>query len=149
MGEPGGDLGGLTATGCRVRSVNRPGFDGGWVLPAWGREVIVVVGEEFVNGDGFVAAGTVPAEADSGAGSDAVGAPLLAEVALLAFAAGVDGHVAAVSRSGSDGDGGCGEQLLAASGAPGGLAAGRRAVALAPDAGEAGAADRAAGRREV
>ena len=64
-----------------------------WFSRLCAGEVIVVGLEEFVNGDRLVAAGAGAADADSGAGPGAVGAPLLAEVALVALGAGVDGDL--------------------------------------------------------
>jgi len=52
--------------------------------------------EELGEGDGFLAVGAGAAEADAGAGGVAVGAPLLAGVALFAVGAGVDGGLAAL-----------------------------------------------------
>jgi len=80
-------------------------------------------GEQVGDRDRLVAVGAQSAGVDSMAGSVAVRAPLLAEVALLAFAAGVDGGVAARS-AGRRGGGGWGGWLGVA-GSPGGLAAGR------------------------
>ena len=57
-----------------------------------------------MGGDGFVAVGAGPAGSDATAGALAVGAPLLAEVALVPFAADVDGAVPA-SGSWRDVDG--------------------------------------------
>jgi len=71
---------------------------GGWaVLPGQvlGRRVVEVVGGEFLVEDDFLAAWTRSAGAEALAGSVAVVAPLLAEVATVAFTAGVDGAVAA------------------------------------------------------
>ena len=49
--------------------------------------------DQVLDSDGFVAMGADAAWADAAAGAVAVGAPLLAEVALFAVVAGVDGGV--------------------------------------------------------
>ena len=78
-------------------------------------------GEQVGDRDRFVAGWAQFADVDPVAGSVAVWAPLLAEVALLALAAGVDGGVAA--RSAGRRRGGRGGWLGVA-GSPGGLPAG-------------------------
>ena len=91
-----------------------------------GRSARVVVrsgsGEQVGDRNGFVAMRAPAADVDPAAGSLAVRAPLLAEVALLALGAGVDGGVAArpADRQGSD-RGGRGE----VAGSPRSLSAGR------------------------
>ena len=55
-----------------------------------------VLVEEVLQCDGLVAAGAQPTVADADAGTLTVRAPLLAEVALVAVGAGVDGDDAAV-----------------------------------------------------
>src|SRR6476469_7874701 len=79
-------------------------------------------GEQVGDRNGFVAMRAPAADVDPAAGSLAVRAPLLAEVALLALGAGVDGGVAAraADRQGSD-RGGRGE----VAGSPRSLWAGR------------------------
>src|SRR5882724_5055376 len=98
-------------------------------------------------GDGhrFVAVWAQAARGEAGAGLVAVLAPLLAEVAAVAFTALVD-DVGASGRAcrGRGGRFGC---RAGVSGAPGGLPAGGGAVALAADRGERGLADRAGGGR--
>ena len=59
-----------------------------------GRVVALVAGELLAEND-FLTAGAGPAGSEAQAGSVAVVAPLLAEVAALAASAGVDGAVAA------------------------------------------------------
>ncbi|MCA1707140.1 MAG: hypothetical protein LC808_29285, partial [Actinobacteria bacterium] len=78
--------------------------------------------EQVGDRDRFVAVWAQSADVDPVAGAMAVRAPLLAEVALLALAAGVDGGVAARSA----GRRRCGDQggWLGGAGSPGGLAAG-------------------------
>lgn len=91
-----------------------------------GRSARVVVrsgsGEQVGDRDGFVAMRAPAADVDPAAGSLAVRAPLLAEVALLALGAGVDGGVAAraADRQGSDRGGRGG-----VAGSPRSLSAGR------------------------
>ena len=76
---------------------------------------------EFVVGDGFVAAGAVPADSESGHEGAAVGAALLAELSGVAVGALVDGEGAALPGWRHDRCGG-GVGLVAAT--PQGLAAG-------------------------
>lgn len=106
----------------------------------------MVLPEQVVNGEGLLAGGAEASGAVAGAGSLAVVAPLLAQVALRAVGAAADGDVTTGSPvghdPGEDSGGDAGGGVLA--GAPGGLPAGRSAVPLAADPGEAGVADRAA-----
>ena len=83
-----------------------------------------VLVEEVLQCDGLVAAGAQPTVADADAGTLTVRAPLLAEVALVAVGAGVDGDLAAAPSSRDDGGGG------GLSAAVGRLAAGLTAIAL-------------------
>src|SRR4051794_135568 len=89
--------------------------------------------DDVADRDGFVAVGAWAAEAEAGAGGVAVVAPLLAEVAGVAVWALVDGDG---SPAGGRRDDGGGRAGLRVAGAPGGLAAGGGAVALAADRGE-------------
>src|SRR4051794_35352579 len=110
--------------------MNRPGFCGGRVLPDLARFAgsTLMLGEEFVNGDRFVAAGAEAADAEQGAGLGAVVAPLVAEVALFAVGADVDAELApAVAGHGWSA---CLQRGAAVSGPPGGLSAGRAAEPL-------------------
>lgn len=84
----------------------------------WGGVLI----EDVVDRDWLIAVWAEPAEIDADAGAVAVVAPLLAQVAGIAFGALVDGDVAS-GGAGRDGDGRCGGRVGVA-GAPGGLAAG-------------------------
>ncbi len=71
---------------------------GGWAVlqgQVLARRVVVVVAGELFDEDDVLAAGAGAAGAEAQAGSVAVVAPLLAEVAALAAPAGVDGAVAA------------------------------------------------------
>jgi len=86
--------------------------------------LILLLGYQVVNCDGFVAVWAEAACAFSGAGSLAVRAPLLAEVALLAVAAAVDGDVPASSGPAVKGGGERDDSGVLAA-APGGLSAGR------------------------
>src|SRR6266545_6710472 len=105
-----------------------------------------VLVEDVADGDGFVAVGAASAEVDAFAGAVAVVAPLLSEVAGVAGGALVDGDVAAAGAGRHDE----GRSGVGVAGAPGGLAAGGCAVALAPDRGERRRADRARrGRLDV
>ena len=81
--------------------------------------------EEVDDRDGFVAVWAQSAEVDAPAGSLAVWAPLLGEVALLAFGAGVDGDLPPGSSTGSRAVVGRGHRRRGVAGPPGGLPAGR------------------------
>ena len=108
---------------------------------------MVVLGEEFVNADGFLAAGAQAADADKGAGPGAVFAPLAAEVTLLALRAAVDGDLppAAAGHRRPAGV----EHGVGVPGSPGSLAAGGAAVLLAAHPSERSRADRARSRLVV
>jgi hypothetical protein len=136
------DVLGLSADGKGIVMLRRPGFGGGLVSTdlGLGGGSILVLGEQFVNGDGMVAGGTKPAGAGAGAGTVAVVAPLLAQVALLAVRAAVHGDVPAAGRRRRHAlRRGLGERVVVA-GPPGGLFARRGAVALPSDGPEPGAA---------
>src|SRR6266704_2760758 len=96
-----------------------------------------VLVEDVADGDGLVAVWAESAEVDAGAGLVAVVAVLLAEVAGAAGGALVDGDVTS-SGAGGHGDG---WSRLGVAGAPGGLAAGGCAVALAAGRGVGVCAD--------
>jgi hypothetical protein len=86
---------------------------------------------DVADGDRLVAVWAETAEVDAGAGPVAVVAPLLAELAVVACGA-LAGGDGASGRVGRDCDGRLG-LLVGMASSPGGLAAGWRAVALAPD----------------
>jgi hypothetical protein len=101
---------------------------------------LLVLAEQFSGGNGLLATWAQPAVAEELAGPVAVVAPLVGEVALVAFPALVDGRLAArraVWRRDGNGCGLAGAERL--------LLAGRGAVALPANGGELGGADRAAG----
>lgn len=108
---------------------------------------MVVLGEEFVNADGFLTAGAESADADEGEGPGAVVAPLAAEVALLAVGAAVNTDLPP-SPAGHRRPGGV-EHGVGMPGSPGSLAAGGAAVSLAAHRSERSRADRAGSRLVV
>src|SRR6266699_3272589 len=100
----------------------------------WGGVLV----EDVADGDGLIAVWAESAEVDAPAWAVAVVAVLLGEVAGVAFGALVDGDVTSRGAGRHD-DGWSG---VGVAGAPGGLAAGGCAVALAAGGGERGCADR-------
>ncbi len=105
-------------------------------------ELIVVPFQQFVNCDRFLAVRACPTDAYSGARPVAVAAPLLPEIALVAFGAGVDGDFSSVpDRRGGDRTGESGGDIPRT---PRRLSARRGAVDLPPDPAELVTAEAAA-----